>query len=295
MSKAGTGAGSSAVGESRLLLAPAWLWFVTFFLVPLSFMVVYSFGINTGFFTVRFGLHFDQYRRLWDPIYLEIYKDTFVMAGLGTLGCLVIGYPFAYFLATRAGRHKSLLFFLVIVPFWTSLLIRTYSWILILNEQGPLSDLLQRLSLISQPLDILYTNQAVLIGVVYDYLPLMVFPLYVALDRMDWSLIEASRDLGASRWRSFRRVTLPLTMPGILTGCLLTFIPMMGEYVVPTILGGAKSFLVGSLVANEILTAIDWPFGAAISMGLIVVLLVAVFVYLRVLGRRAEENLGAVL
>ena len=295
MAKVGTGAGSSAVGESRLLLAPAWLWFVTFFLVPLSFMVVYSFGINTGFFTVRFGLHFDQYRRLWDPIYLEIYKDTFVMAGLGTLGCLVIGYPFAYFLATRAGRHKSLLFFLVIVPFWTSLLIRTYSWILILNEQGPLSDLLQRLSLISQPLDILYTNQAVLIGVVYDYLPLMVFPLYVALDRMDWSLIEASRDLGASRLRSFRRVTLPLTMPGILTGCLLTFIPMMGEYVVPTILGGAKSFLVGSLVANEILTAIDWPFGAAISMGLIVVLLVAVFVYLRVLGRRAEENLGAVL
>lgn len=295
MSRLGAGAGSSAVGESRLLLAPAWLWFLTFFLVPLSFMVVYSFGINTGFFTVRFGLHFDQYRRLWDPIYLDIYKDTFLMAGAGTLGCLLIGYPFAYFLATRAGKHKSLLFFLVIVPFWTSLLIRTYSWILILNERGPLSDLLQRFNVISQPLDILYTNQAVLIGVVYDYLPLMVFPLYVALDRMDWTLIEASRDLGASRWDSFRRVTLPLTLPGILTGCLLTFIPMMGEYVVPTILGGAKSFLVGSLVANEILTAIDWPFGAAISMGLIVVLLVAVFAYLRVLGRRAEENLGAVL
>ena len=295
MARRSAGAGSSAIGESRWLLAPAWLWFLTFFLVPLSFMVVYSFGINTGFFTVRFGLHFDQYRRLWDPIYLEIYKDTFVMAGLGTLGCLLIGYPFAYFLATRAGKHKSLLFFLVIVPFWTSLLIRTYSWILILNESGPLSDLLQSLRLISQPLDILYTNQAVLIGVVYDYLPLMVFPLYVALDRMDWSLIEASRDLGAGRWDSFRRITLPLTLPGILTGSLLTFIPMMGEYVVPTILGGAKSFLVGSLVANEILTAIDWPFGAAISMGLILVLLVAVFVYLRVLGRRAEENLGAVL
>lgn len=295
MARLGAGAGSSAVGESRLLLAPAWLWFLTFFLVPLSFMVVYSFGINTGFFTVRFGLHFDQYRRLWDPIYLDIYKDTFLMAGAGTLGCLLIGYPFAYFLATRAGKHKSLLFFLVIVPFWTSLLIRTYSWILILNERGPLSDLLQRFNVISQPLDILYTNQAVLIGVVYDYLPLMVFPLYVALDRMDWTLIEASRDLGASRWDSFRRVTIPLTLPGILTGCLLTFIPMMGEYVVPTILGGAKSFLVGSLVANEILTAIDWPFGAAISMGLIVVLLVAVFAYLRVLGRRAEENLGAVL
>jgi spermidine/putrescine transport system permease protein len=229
---------------------------------------------------------------LWDPIYLRIYRDTLVLAALGTAGCLLIGFPFAYFLATRTTRFKTLLFLLVIVPFWTSLLIRTYSWVLILGEQGPLSSFLQNVGLRDTPLDILYTQNAVLIGVIYDYLPLMVFPLYVAIERMDRALIEASRDLGCGRWQTFRRVTLPLVFPGILTGCLLTFIPMMGEYVVPTILGGAKTFLVGSLVSNEILTAIDWPFGAAVSMAMIGVMLVVIFIYLRVLGRRAEEGLG---
>jgi spermidine/putrescine transport system permease protein len=290
-------ASRSQVAEPRLLLLPAWAWYVVFFSAPLLFMVAYSFAINDPdrFFVVDFGVHTDQFVRLWDPLYLTVYRDTFVLALAGTVGCLVIGYPFAYYLATRAGKHRTLLFFLIIVPFWTSLLIRTYSWALILNEQGPLSELLQDLHLIANPLNILYTPKAVLIGVIYDYLPLMIFPLYVALERMDKRLKEASRDLGAGRWETFRRVTLPLTLPGIMTGCLLTFIPMTGEYVVPQILGGAKSFLMGSLVANSVLTAIDYPFGAALSMGLVAVLLVIIFLYLRVLGRRTEENLGTVL
>jgi spermidine/putrescine transport system permease protein len=285
------------VAESRLLLLPAWAWYLAFFTAPLVFMVAYSFAINDPdqFFVVQFGVHTDQFVRLWDPLYLTVYRDTFVLALTGTVVCLIIGYPFAYFLATRVRKHKTLLFFLVIVPFWTSLLIRTYSWALILNEQGPLSDLLLDLHLISNPLNILYTPKAVLVGVIYDYLPLMIFPLYVAIERMDKRLKEASRDLGAGRWETFRRITLPLTLPGIMTGSLLTFIPMTGEYVVPEILGGAKSFLMGSLVANSVLTAIDYPFGAALSMGLVVVLLAVVFLYLRVLGRKAEENLGAVL
>jgi spermidine/putrescine transport system permease protein len=276
------------------LLAPAWLWYGVFFLVPLGFIVAYAFAVNdrAEFFVVRFGLHTDQFARLWDPVYLNVYWDTFLMATTGTLGCLLIGFPFAYFLATRVRKHKTLLLLLVIVPFWTSLLIRTYSWVIVLNEQGPLSALLQNLRLISQPLNILYTPTAVWIGVVYDYLPLMVFPLYVVLERLDRSLLEASRDLGASRWATFRDITLPLTLPGIITGSILTFIPMTGEYVVPEILGGAKSFLVGSLVANEILTAVDWPFGAALSVGLIVVLLAVILAYLRALGDRAEQHLG---
>jgi spermidine/putrescine transport system permease protein len=286
---------AGAVGEPRWLVAPAWVWVMAFFVAPLGFMVAFSFGVNEGFFTVQFGFHLEQYQRLWDPIYLKIYRDTLLMAFTGTLGCLLLGLPFAYFLATRTSKYKTLLFFLVIVPFWTSLLIRTYSWVLILGEQGPLSSLLLDLKLIGQPLDILYTSKAVFIGIVYDYLPLMVFPLYVAVERIDRSLIEASRDLGCGRWETFRRVTLPLILPGIVTGSLLTFIPMMGEYVVPTILGGAKSFLVGSLIANEILTAIDWPFGAAVSMGLIAVMLVLISLYLGFMGRKAEENLGAVL
>lgn len=284
----------NAVGEPRWLIAPAWLWIIVFFVAPLGFMVAFALGVNEGFFTVKFGFHLDQFQRLWDPIYLRIYRDTLFLAFLGTVGCLLIGFPLAYFLATRTSRYRSLLFVAVIVPFWTSLLIRTYAWVLILSERGPLSTLLQDVGLISRPLDILYTQNAVLIGVVYDYLPLMVFPIYVAVERMDRSLVEASRDLGSGRWETFRRVTVPLVFPGIMTGCLLTFIPMMGEYVVPAILGGAKTFLVGSLVSNEILTAIDWPFGAAVSMGLVMVMVGVILIYLRLLGRRAEEGLGSV-
>ena len=285
----------SAVGETRWLVAPAWLWLVVFFVAPLGFMVVYSFAVTEGFSTVSFVWQLDQYQKLWDPIYLRIYLDTFLMATGGTIACLVIGLPFAYFLATRTSKYKSMLFFLVIVPFWTSLLIRTYSWVLILGEQGPLSDLLLNLHLISEPLNVLPSTFAVLIGVVYDYLPLMVFPLYVAVERMDRSLIEASRDLGYGRWETFRRVTWPLILPGVMTGSLLTFIPMMGEYVVPNILGGAKSYLVGSLIETEILTFRNYPFGAAIAMGLVLVMLVLIFVYLKFMGDKAQENLGAVL
>ncbi|MEA2447334.1 MAG: spermidine/putrescine transport system permease protein [Actinomycetota bacterium] len=293
----GKGNARSAVAEPRWLAAPAWLWYVAFFIAPLLIMVAYSFARNDPkeFFTVTFGFYTEQFVRIWDPIYLEIYRNTFFMAFAGTVGCLLIGYPFAYFLATRAGRHKTLLFFLVIVPFWTSLLIRTYAWVILLAEHGPLSRALQSAGLINRPLDVLYTPTAVWIGIVYDYLPLMVFPLYVAIERLDPLLKEASRDLGAGRWKTFRQVTLPLTLTGILTGSLLTFIPMMGEYVVPEILGGAKSFLIGNLVANEFRTAIDWPFGAALGMVLIVLMLVVIAIYVKVLGGRAEESLGSAL
>ena len=285
------------VAEPRWLVLPAWGWYLAFFAAPMLIMVAYSLAVNDPeeFFTVTFGFFTDQFQRVWDPIYLEIYRNTFFMALSGTVACLLIGYPFAYFLATRAGRHKTLLFLLVIVPFWTSLLIRTYSWLIILNEKGPLSRGLQSIGVLDAPLDVLYTPFAVLIGVVYDYLPLMVFPLYVAIERMDVRLKEASRDLGAGRWATFRKVTVPLTAPGVMTGCLLTFIPMMGEYVVPEILGGAKSYLIGNLVASEFITAIDWPFGAALAMTLVVLMLVVIGLYLRALGRRAEENLGAVM
>ena len=280
-----------------MLVGPAWAWYLIFFVVPLGFIVLYALATNDPdeFFVVRFGFETAQFERLSDPIYLRIYWDTLVMASTGTLGCLFIGYPFAYYLATKVRRNRTLLLLLVVVPFWTSLLIRTYAWVIILGEQGPLSEVMQQVRLLSNPLNILYTPTAVWVGVVYDYLPLMVFPLYVALERLDPRLAEASRDLGVGRWGTFRRVTLPLSLPGVMTGCLLTFIPMMGEYVVPEILGGAKSFLVGSLVANQILTAVDWPFAAAIALGLVASLLVVIAIYLRVVGRSAEQSLGAAL
>jgi spermidine/putrescine transport system permease protein len=284
-----------SVAEPRGLIAPAWGYYTAFFLTPLLIIVAYAFATRTSVLGVRFGLYGESFAELWDPLWLEIYGSTFLMALAGTAGCLVIGYPFAYWLATRVGRRRTLLLVLVIVPFWTSILIRTYAWQLILAPEGPLSGALQGLNLIANPLDVLFTPRAVFVGLIYDYLPLMVFPLYVSIERMDRGLVEASRDLGMGRWTTFRRITLPLTMPGILTGCLLVFVPMTGEYVVPTILGGAKGALFGPIVANQFLDAFNWPFGAAMSLVLVVFLLMVIFLYLRVLGRRAEESLGAAL
>jgi spermidine/putrescine transport system permease protein len=286
----------ASVAEPRGLIAPAWGYYAAFFLAPLLIIVVYAFAIRTEtLLGIRFGVYFESFQELWDPLWLQVYRDTFLMALAGTLGCLAIGYPFAYWLGTRVRRQKTLLLILVVVPFWTSILIRTYAWQLILGPRGPLSGALQTLNLIANPLDLLFTSRAVFVGLVYDYLPLMVFPLYVAIERTDRSLVEASRDLGVGRWGTFWRVTVPLTMPGILTGCLLVFVPMTGEYVVPTILGGAKQALFGPILANQFLDAFNWPFGAAMSVVLVVFLLVVIFVYLRVLGRRAEESLGAAL
>jgi spermidine/putrescine transport system permease protein len=284
-----------AVREPRGLIIPAWAYYVTFFLAPLAFIVAFAFASRSGFFDITFGLYPENFQRLWDPVFVRIYRNTLFMSLVGTLGCLAIGYPFAYWLATRVRRYRTLLLLLVIVPFWTSILIRTYAWVLILAPQGFLSDLLRSLGLLSQPLGLLGTSKAVYVGIVYDYLPLMVFPLYASIERLDRRLVEASRDLGVGRWATFWRVTVPLTLPGIITGCLLVFIPMTGEYVVPTILGGGKQGLFGPIVADQFLEALNYPFGAAMSLVLLVFLLGVIALYLRALGRRAEQNLGAAL
>jgi spermidine/putrescine transport system permease protein len=283
------------VREPRSLVFPAGIYYAVFFLAPLAIIVAYAFADREGFFDITFGFYGHNFERLWDPLYLNIYKNTIFLAAAGTIGCLLVGYPFAYWLATRVRDRKTLLLLLVIVPFWTSILIRTYAWSILLSPQGPLSNALQAMNLISQPLDVLFSTRAVLIGVVYDYLPLMIFPLYVSIERMDRGLVEASRDLGAGRWKTLWRVTIPLTLPGILTGCLLVFVPMTGEYVVPTILGGAKEPFIGTAVADQVLSAINYPFGAAMAVGLVGFLLIVIFLYLRSLGRQAESNLGAAL
>ena len=284
----------SAVAEPGWLIAPAWLYHTVLLAAPLVIVVAYAFADREGFFTITFGLYTENLERLWDPVYLRIYRDTFIAAGVGTVGCLLIGYPFAYWLGTRVHRHRTLLLLLVIVPFWTSILIRTYAWALLLRPRGPLYGVLHGLGLIDGPLNLLGSSRAVLIGLVYDYLPLMVFPLYVSIERLDRRVVEAARDLGGNRWSAFRRTTLPLTMPGLITGCLLVFIPMTGEYVVPTFLGGGKGRWFGPIVADQFLEALNYPFGAAMSLVLVVALLLVIAGYLKVMGSRAGE-LEAVL
>ena len=278
---------------ASVLLAPASLWYLAFFLTPIGFILVFSFLMSADFGGIQFQFTTDNYIQLArSTVYLRVFRSTIGMATAGTSLCLLIGYPFAYFLATRAKRLKNLLLVLLIVPFWTSFLTRTYAWLILLGDHGPLTALLHRSGLLHGDLNFLYSYKAILLGVTYNYLPLMVFPLYVSLERLDKRLIEAAKDLGASGWATFRRVTVPLTMPGILTGCLLVFIPLMGEYVVPSILGGARSFMIGNLIGDEFISAHDWAFGSALAMAVIVILTVLIVVYFRAARRVSAAELG---
>lgn len=278
--------------DGALLLVPAGVWYFVFFLAPLAYMVVISFGESPGYGgPPQLGFHLDSYQQITNPLYLKVFLGTLQMALLGTVACLLAGYPLAYFLATRATRRKTTLLLMIIVPFWTSFLIRTYAWETILDPEGVLSHILQAIGLTHGPLNVLYTRVAIFIGIVYNYLPLMIFPLYVALERLDKRLLEASKDLGAGRLTTFRRVTLPLTLPGVMTGFLLVFIPLTGEYLIPAILGGSKNLFLGNLIGEQFIgqgASSDWPFGAA--LGVVVILLLLVFVNLYLLAFRRVQG-----
>lgn len=274
------------------LLLPAGAWYALFFLAPLLYMVVVSFGESPGYGgPPQLGFHLDSYQLIANPLYLKVFLGTLQMALLGTVACLLAGYPLAYFLATRATARKTTLLLMIIVPFWTSFLIRTYAWETILDPEGVLSHLLQTAGLLHGPLNILYTRSAIFVGILYNYLPLMIFPLYVALERLDKRLVEASKDLGAGRLATFWQVTLPLTLPGVMTGCLLVFIPLTGEYLIPAILGGSKNLFLGNLIGEQFTGAgasSDWPFGAA--LGVVVILILLVFVNLYLLAFRRVQG-----
>jgi spermidine/putrescine transport system permease protein len=276
-----------------LLLAPAAFWYLAFFVVPIGFIATFSFLTSADFGGISYQFSLENYQRLaQSTVFLKVFVNTIWMAAGGTVLCLLIGFPLAYFLATRAGHWKNLLLILLIVPFWTSSLTRTYAWLILLGNHGPLASLLTQVHLLNGDLNFLYSYQAILLGVTYNYLPLMIFPLYVSLERLDKRLIEAAKDLGAGPWRTFRRITVPLTMPGIVIGCLLVFIPLMGEYIVPSILGGARSFMIGNLIGDEFISAHDWAFGSALAMGVILILLVLIAIYFRAARRATSAELA---
>jgi spermidine/putrescine transport system permease protein len=274
---------------------PAWLalpaaaWYGIFFLVPLGIMAVFSVSERSGYTDVVYTFSLENFQYLWDPLYGDVFLRTFGLALFGTAATLLVGFPFAYYLARYAHR-KTLLLLLVIVPFWTSFLIRTYSWLIILSPDFILFRALRDLGVTSADFSLLYTREAIYIGVVYNYLPLMVLPLYAALERMDWSLVDAAEDLGDPPLRAFRRVTVPLVLPGIIVGCLLVFIPLTGEYLIPVILGGDLTVFAGNLIAQQFLTARDWPFGAAIAMVVIGAMTAAILCFTRLAAR--EEQFG---
>jgi spermidine/putrescine transport system permease protein len=278
--RAGARAGAGGPRYPAWLSFPALAWYVAFFVCPLAIMAVFSFSRREGFTGIVYDFNLENYDVLVDPLYLGVFTRTLGLAGFGTVATLIVGFPLAYYLA-RWAKHKTLLLLLVVVPFWTSILIRTYAWLIIFDPDFPLVG----------GLNWLYTTEAVYVGVVYNYLPLMVLPLYAALERMDWSLVEAAEDLGDSPLRAFRRITLPLAAPGVIAGSLLVFIPLMGEYLNPVILGGDKTVYAGNLIGQQFLTSRDWPFGSAIAMVLILSMTVVVLIYSRLVSR--EEAYGA--
>ncbi len=271
---------------NRLLLFPATAWFSVMLVLPLLVVLIFSFGERgpAGGYVPAFT--FDQYLNL--PARLTAFKNTLVMAPLGTLAALLVAYPLAYYLAIKASpRLRTTLLVLVIVPFWTSILIRTYAWIFILGGRG----LPQLLSFVGiDDVRLINTPFAVLVGIVYGYLPLMVFPIYVSLEKLDKRLLEASGDLGAPPWRTFLQVTLPLSVPGIATGCMLIFILLMGEFLIPALLGGGKVFFVGNALVDLFLQSRNWAYGSAVAATLVGIMLVTVTLYMRLMMRGTGQR-----
>ena len=270
----------------RLFLAPAGVIFGTLFLAPLAIILVYSFLTRGAYGGVTAEVTLENYQRVLDPLYAAILLRTFVMAGTATLGCLVLGFPLALFIS-RAGARKNLYLQLVILPFWTSFLVRTYAWMFLLRDTGLINSVLLETGLIHQPLPLLYNDGAVFVGLVYGYLPFVVLPLYATLERLDKSLLEAAADLGARPWITLTRVLIPLCAPGFRAGALLVFIPCLGAYLTPDLLGGSKTVMVGNVIQNQFTTARDWPFGSAVSL----LLMAIVMVLLMLLIRRGGEKL----
>lgn len=269
------------VVRAHLLLLPAYLWLGLFFLFPLLIIVYYSLTARTPMGGSEPVFTLEHYARLWDPLYARILWRSLWLA-LATTGItILLAYPFAYALARAPKRWKNMLLLLSIIPFWTNFLIRTYAWMVILRSNGLLNTALMSMGMIEYPLSLLYTPGAVLLGLVYGFLPFMILPIYVAIDRLEPSLLEASSDLGARPWQTFVRVTLPLTAPGIAAGILLVFVPALGMFVIPDLMGGAKVTLIGNLIQNQFLGARNWQFGSAASVVLMALVVVGLRLYKR--------------
>jgi spermidine/putrescine transport system permease protein len=259
-----------------LLVAPLFAWVALFVVAPTLIMLVYSFCERGTLGGVVFRFTLENYIAVFDPTYLQIIVRSILFAGLTTAICLAMGYPVAYFIGRAPERWRNLLLMLVMVPFWTSFLIRTYAWVTILKNEGLLNSVLVQYGLIAQPFEMLYTPGAVILGLVYTFLPFMILPIYTSVEKLDNALVEAAFDLGAGPLRAFAKVIFPMTSPGITAGVLLVFIPALGLYAVNDILGGGKVDMIGNIIENQFKgNARNWPFGAALGITLMFAFAVA--------------------
>jgi spermidine/putrescine transport system permease protein len=264
--------------SSSSALLPARVWMALFFAAPMAIVLAYSFLTRGDYGGVEQPWTIESYTRFFDPLYGVILARSFAMATAATFICVLLGFPLALFIS-RAGTRKNLYLQLVILPFWTSFLVRTYAWLFLLRDTGLVNTLLAKLGIIHAPLPLLYNDGAVLLGLVYGYLPFMVLPVFAILEKLDPALLEAAADLGARPFRALLRVTLPLARPGIVAGSILVFVPCVGAYLTPDLMGGGKTVMIGNLVQNQFSTARDWPFGAAASFVLMGIAGLAMSIY----------------
>jgi spermidine/putrescine transport system permease protein len=292
-----------------ILILPSLFWLIVFFLIPLIIVSAMSFGQRGTYGGVEWDLTLNNFVRLFDPLYIRIFTRSVGIAFITTVCCLIIGYPMAYWIATRRPERRGALIMLLMIPFWTNFLVRTYAWILILRDQGIINTFwlgsvhswVQTMAVIlpgafwepllqatATPLPLFGTNLAIVLGLVYGWFPDMVLPCYAAIERFDFSLAEAAQDLYANRVQTFLRVILPMTLPGILAGSMLVFIPSLGAYITPDLLGGAKSIMIGNVIYSQFMAARDYPFGASLSFVLMAVMLIGTLLYFR-MGRIQGE------
>jgi spermidine/putrescine transport system permease protein len=275
------------VAEPAALLGPGLLYYVVFVAAPLLLVLAYMFATRGRFGGIEWTLSLDNFERAIDPLYLGVLWSSLGIAFAATAICLLIGYPTAYAITRLPPRWRTVALVLVVVPFWTNFVIRMYAWIVLLNTQGVLNDVLMGTGLIKERIGLLYTPGAVVVGLVYAYLPLMILPLYAAIERVDQELVEASANLGANRFQTFVRVMLPITLPGVITGSILVFVPSLGNFVVPELLGGGKAVMVGNLIRDQFVKVQDWPFGSVLAFVVVVVLL-GLFVVQALVSRWVE-------
>lgn len=265
----------------RFSLGTVWLWLISFALVPTALVFITSLLSQGDTELIRLQLTFENYKDFFNPLYLRIFLNSFILASACTLTCLILAYPFAYIVARMPPHYKGLLLILVIIPFWTSSLIRSYAIVAILKTHGILNSVLLWAGIISHPLQLMYTSTAVLIGLTYSLLPFMILPLYANIEKLDTRLIDAARDLGANKIQIFFRVLLPLSLPGILAGSILVFLPAMTLFYIPDLLGGAKNLLLGNLIQNQFLSTRNWPMGSTVSVVLTALMGIMLLIYWR--------------
>jgi spermidine/putrescine transport system permease protein len=277
----------------RLLALPALLWLGVLFIFPMLLIVLLSFSKRGQYGQVIYQFTLGNYGRVFDSLYAGIFFDTLAVAFVTTAMSLLLGYPLAYYISRLERSAQQIWLLLVMIPFWINFLVRSYAWVIILRSQGVVNTLLLSLGWIDEPLPLLYNNGSVLLGMVYTLLPFMVLPVYVSLEQMDRRKLEAAYDLGATPLKAFWHVTLPLTHTGVVTGSILVFVSSIGMFVVPDVMGGAKSALIGNVIQNQFLSARDWPFGSALSIVLILLSMLLIYLYFRATRLPGREE-GAV-